>query len=148
MHGSLLALLLQAWTPVSGTVALEHLELDVPPGFALQKVAGPDYSVYTLRSPMGGSGLGVFFGRQPQTFAPRKGVRQEPARIGRKKLAWSLWQTEEKGVATLHAEVLAVRPFGREPEYATHLHVFIEARSEETLKNLQAIAETLRPQGK
>ena len=126
-------------------MALEHLELDVPPGYALQMSAGPDFSVYTLRSPMGGSGLGVFFGRQPQTFAPKEGVRHEPARIGRKKLAWSLWQTEEKQVATLHAEVVAVRPFGNEPAYATHLHVFIEARSEETLKELQAVAATLRP---
>jgi hypothetical protein len=142
-----LTLLLQvASAAQQQTLVLEHLELDAPPGYSLEKRRGPDFAVYYLRSPSNACGLGVYFGNHPTRDAvPSGSVRREPLRLGRRKANWSIWETQEAGVRTLHAAVVAEKPFGNEPPYSTHLHVFIDADSEATLKQAQAIAATLRP---
>jgi hypothetical protein len=142
-----LAVLLQIVAgPKQQTFVMEHLELDAPAGYSLEKKPGPDFAVYYLRPSSGASALGVYLGNHPsRDDVPSDSARREPLRLGRRKTNWTIWETVEAGVRTLHAEVIAEKPFGNEPPYSTHLHLFIDTDSEFTLKAMQAIAATLRP---
>src|SRR5262245_56555710 len=99
-----LAILLQVASGAERQIlVLEHLEIYAPSGYALYKKSGPDFAVYYLRSSSKACALGVYLGNHPTRDAvPSGSVRREPLRLGRRKTNWSIWETQEAGVRTLH----------------------------------------------
>lgn len=128
------------------TLTVEHLAVPAPEGYVVEKQAGPDFAVYHVH-PKGEAvpDLGMYLGNHASAFAPEKGTRRERLRIGRLRAEWTLWESTEEGVRSYHAEAVLERPFGTEPGYSTHLHLFAVAHSRDGLRALQAVAAAIRP---
>ena len=144
LHVAMALMLLAGTQPL----VLEHLVLDAPEGWVLENRRGPDFAVFYIRPPGEGptSSIGVYLGNHASSFAPQSALRGEAIGLGLRKGNWRVWQeTSANGPNTFHAEAILKRPFGVEPEYSTHLHVFLRAASLVELTSLQGIVRTLRP---
>jgi hypothetical protein len=129
-------------------LVLEHLALPAPDGWTLEHRRGPDFSVFFVSPPpeSGAGSLGVYLGNHPSVGAPKEAVRSEPFPFGRKQVRWSTWREDQKDGTQLHrAELLVEKPFGIEPRYSTHLHIFLTASSSEHLDKLKSLAVRMVP---
>jgi hypothetical protein len=130
------------------TCTMEHLVLPVPEGFVCEQERGPDFSVYYASRPgeSGTSSIGVYIGQAPTSFAPPAGVSESDAKLGERSTKWRLWIDKKTGSPDRYmAELTAKRPFGGEPQYSTHVHLFVIAPSQPERAVLQGIALGIHP---
>jgi hypothetical protein len=126
-------------------VAKDRLVITVPDGFVSSATKGPDFSVYYLHkfSPFGraASSCGIYLGNHPsyqyrQTDVPPDKVTRTKGRLLGTDAEWQVWSKASR----ITAEAIVPYPKGE----GTSVHVFCSTASDDELKGLRAVAETLR----